>query len=104
VRLRRELYGLIRRVALPRTAVPRAAIAALTVGLASLLLTGCIGTAVDLVTLPVRVVGKTIDVLTTSQKEADRNRGRRERKAEEKAKKDAKKGAKKAERERQARR
>jgi len=91
---------LIRRVALPRAAVPRAAIAALTVGLASLLLTGCIGTAVDLVTLPVRVVGKTIDVLTTSQKEADRNRGRRERKAEEKAKKDAKK----AERERQARR
>jgi len=91
---------LIRRVALPGAAVPRAAIAALTVGLASLLLTGCIGTAVDLVTLPVRVVGKTIDVLTTSQKEADRNRGRRERKAEEKAKKDAKK----AERERQARR
>ncbi len=46
-------------------------------------LAGCVSTAVSIVTLPVRVAAKTVDVLTTSQSEADRNRGRRERKAEE---------------------
>ncbi len=45
---------------------------------------GCIAqTAVDLVTLPVKAAGKTVDVLTTSQSEADEKRGRAIRKREE---------------------
>ena len=55
--------------------------------LASLLplaLTGCIAkTAVDVVTLPVKAASKTVDVLTTSQSEADEKRGREIRKYEE---------------------
>ncbi len=48
------------------------------------LLGGCIAqTAVDVVTLPVRVASKTVDVLTTSQSEADEKRGRAIRKREE---------------------
>lgn len=43
---------------------------------AALTLTGCISTAVDIVTLPVRAASKTVDVLTTSQSEADEKRGR----------------------------
>ena len=47
-------------------------------------LSGCIvGTAVDVVTLPVTAASKTVDVLTTSQSEADEKRGREIRKAEE---------------------
>jgi Tfp pilus assembly ATPase PilU len=50
----------------------------------SLALTGCIAqTAVDIVTLPVRAASKTVDVLTTSQSEADEKRGRALRKREE---------------------
>ena len=50
----------------------------------ALLLSGCIvGTAVDVVTLPVKAASKTVDVLTTSQSEADEKRGREIRKAEE---------------------
>jgi hypothetical protein len=45
---------------------------------------GCIvGTAVDVVTLPVKAASKTVDVLTTSQSEADEKRGREIRKQEE---------------------
>jgi hypothetical protein len=48
------------------------------------LLGGCIAqTAVDVVTLPVKVASKTVDVLTTSQSEADEKRGREIRKREE---------------------
>ena len=48
------------------------------------LLGGCIAqTAVDIVTLPVKVASKTVDVLTTSQSEADEKRGRALRKYEE---------------------
>lgn len=65
---------------------------------AATLLSGCIGTvvgaAVDVVTLPVRVVGAGINAVVPSQKEHDRKRGKRERKAEEKARRDAKKAAK----------
>jgi hypothetical protein len=47
-------------------------------------LTGCIAqTAVDIVTLPVKAASKTVDVLTTSQSEADEKRGRAIRKREE---------------------
>jgi hypothetical protein len=57
-----------------------------------LALTGCTtiaGTAVDVVTLPVKVVSKGVDVATTSQSEADEKRGREIRKAEERAGREA---------------
>jgi hypothetical protein len=45
------------------------------------LLPGCIArTAVDVVTLPVKAGAKAVDWSTTSQEEADRNRGREMRK------------------------
>lgn len=55
---------------------------------AALLLGGCVvgtvaSTAVDVVTLPVRVASKTVDLATTSQAEADQKRGRELRKEEE---------------------
>ena len=44
---------------------------------AALLLPGCLArTAVDVVTLPVRVVSAGVDAATTSQAESDRRRGR----------------------------
>ncbi len=50
----------------------------------ALMLSGCIAqTAVDVVTLPVKAASKTVDVLTTSQSEADEKRGREIRKREE---------------------
>jgi hypothetical protein len=57
-------------------------------------LSGCVvasvaGAAVDIVTLPVDVASKGVDLATTSQSEADENRGREIRKAEEKAGKEA---------------
>jgi hypothetical protein len=49
-----------------------------------LALPGCIAkTAVDVVTLPVRAASKTVDLLTTSQSEADEKRGRAIREHEE---------------------
>jgi PBP1b-binding outer membrane lipoprotein LpoB len=49
-----------------------------------LILSGCVGKVVStVVTAPIKVVGKTVDVMTTSQDEADRNRGRKARKAEQ---------------------
>ena len=57
------------------------------VALLPLALSGCVvtaaKTAVDIVTLPVKVVAKGVDLATTSQSEADENRGRALRKAEE---------------------
>ena len=51
---------------------------------AASLLHGCIAkTAIDVVTAPVKVVGKAADWATVSQDEADRNRGREIRKREE---------------------
>jgi hypothetical protein len=52
------------------------------------LLSGCIvgtvaETAVDIVTLPVKVASAGVDAVTTSQKEADEKRGRELRKEEE---------------------
>jgi hypothetical protein len=49
----------------------------------SLALGGCISTAANIVTLPVKAASKTVDVLTTSQSEADESRGRAIRKREE---------------------
>ena len=64
--------------------------------LAALLLPlgGCVSTASHIVMAPVHAAGWTVDKMTTSQSEADRNRGRRERKQEEKDRKQAKKDAK----------
>ena len=57
-------------------------------------LSGCIvasvaDAAVGVVTLPVVVATKGVDLATTSQAEADQNRGRELRKAEERAGKEA---------------
>ncbi len=57
-------------------------------------LAGCVSTAGHIVMAPVHAVGWGVDKMTTSQAEADRNRGRRDRKAEEKQRKDAKTEAK----------
>jgi uncharacterized lipoprotein YajG len=48
------------------------------------LLSGCLArTAVDIVTLPVKVASAGVDAVTTSQSEADQRRGREIREAEE---------------------
>lgn len=61
-------------------------------------LSGCVvasvaDAAVDVVTLPVDVASKGVDMATTSQSEADEKRGREIRKAEEKAGKAARERA-----------
>jgi hypothetical protein len=59
----------------------RAALVALA---APLLLTGCIAsTAASIVTAPVRVASKGVDMATTSQSESDEKRGRDLRRREE---------------------
>ena len=64
-----------------------------------LALSGCIAkTAVDVVTLPVRAASATVDVLTTSQSEADEKRGRAIRKAEEREAKARRKAEREARR------
>lgn len=64
--------------------------------ISSLIISGCLArTAVDIVTLPVKVASKAVDVATTSQAEADRNRGRELRKAEERERKERKRAARK---------
>lgn len=60
-----------------RPLVPLALLAALT-------LQGCLAkTALDIATLPVRAGSKAVDLATTSQSEADENRGREIRRREE---------------------
>ena len=59
------------------------------------LLSGCIArTAVDIVTLPVKAAGAGVDAMTTSQEEADRNRGRAIRKQEEREAKERRRAEK----------
>jgi hypothetical protein len=63
------------------------------------LLGGCVvgtiaSTAVDVVTLPVKVASAGVDAVTTSQSEADEKRGRELRKAEEQAGRDERKRCK----------
>ena len=55
----------------------------LLVPVCALMLTGCVSMVKDVVTAPVKVVGKTADWLTTSQSEKDEKRGREMRKKEE---------------------
>ncbi len=57
---------------------------AIVAGTAALALQGCLAkTAVDVVTLPVKVAGSAVDAATTSQSEADQKRGREIRQREE---------------------
>ena len=57
------------------------ALIALTVAVPAL--SGCLSTAASIVTAPVRVASKGVDMLTTSQSEADEKRGRALRKRDE---------------------
>ncbi|MES2338817.1 MAG: hypothetical protein V4537_12045 [Pseudomonadota bacterium] len=78
-------------------------IAALILPIAALALNGCIAkTAVDIVTLPVKAVGKGVDWATTSQDESDRNYGRKMRKAEEREGKERRAWEKRCRKEREA--
>jgi len=70
----------------------------LLLALSPLALTGCVSTVKTVVTAPFKVVGQAADWATTSQDEADRNRGRAERKAEEMAAKDRRRAEKAARR------
>ncbi|MGB3712687.1 MAG: hypothetical protein WA985_13465 [Erythrobacter sp.] len=59
-------------------------IAFVVLGACSLTVSGCVlKTAMDVVTAPVRVGAKAVDLATTSQSEADEKRGREIRKREE---------------------
>ncbi len=62
--------------------------------LSACLLAGCVSTVGSIVTAPVKVVGKGVDWATTSQDEADRNRGREMRKQEERERKERKRAEK----------
>lgn len=56
----------------------------LALAAASLMLSGClVKTAADIVTAPVRVGARAVDLATTSQSESDENRGREIRRREE---------------------
>ncbi|WP_420137819.1 hypothetical protein [Sphingomonas sp.] len=57
-------------------------------------LAACVSTVGHVVTAPVRVASWSVDKMTTSQKEADEKRGRRERKLDEQRAKEARKEAK----------
>ena len=74
----------------------------LILGLA-MALGGCVRTVANVVTFPVKAAAQGVDWATTSQDEADRNRGREVRRQEERAAKErrkAEKEARKRERER----
>lgn len=57
--------------------------APLVLPIVALPLAGCVSTVASVVTAPVKVVSKAADWATTSQDEADRNRGRKLREREE---------------------
>lgn len=62
----------------------RATVRLIVTASAALVLQGCLAkTVVDVATLPVKAASKTVDWATTSQDEADRNRGRQLRRDEE---------------------
>lgn len=64
------------------------------------LLGGCVSTAVAVVKAPFQVAGAAVDAVTTSQEEADRNRGRALRKQEEREAKERRKMEREARRQR----
>jgi hypothetical protein len=59
--------------------------------LVMLALCGCVRTVANVVTFPVRATAQGVDWATTSQDEADRNRGRKLRKEEERQAKEERK-------------
>ena len=62
----------------------RAIVRMIVIGSAAFALQGCLAkTVVDVATMPVKAAGQAADWATTSQDEADRNRGRELRKREE---------------------
>lgn len=61
-------------------------------------LAGCVSTAKTVVTAPFKIVGQAADWATTSQDEADRNRGRELRKQEEREAKERRRAEKEARR------
>lgn len=68
---------------------------ALIAALLPLVAGGCVArTAFDVVTLPVKATAKAVDWTTTSQDEADRNRGRAARKEEQRDAKERRKAEK----------
>ncbi len=64
---------------------------ALLAGGLAVVLAGCVSTVGKVVTAPVKAGAKAADWMTTSQDEADRNRGREIRRQEEAARKACKK-------------
>ena len=63
---------------------------------AAVLLSACVGSVVKtVVTAPIKAAGAVVDATTTSQAEADRNRGREIRKQEEQQEKHRKREEKK---------
>jgi hypothetical protein len=65
-----------------RQPLPRAMLM-LMLASGAMTLGGCLSTAGKIVTAPVKAAGWTVDKATTSQSEADRNRGREMRRQEE---------------------
>lgn len=71
----------------------------LLLGVVGLTLPGCVARAVyDVATLPVKAASKTVDVLTTSQSEADEKRGREMREADERRGREAREQCRQAKR------
>ena len=69
----------------------------LFLALSLIMLSGCVGSLVKtVVTAPIKATGAVIDATTTSQAEADRNRGREIRKQEEREAKELKRREKAA--------
>ena len=66
-----------------------------------LLAGGCVRTIASVVTAPVKIVSQGADWATTSQDEADRNAGRKQRKADEKRAKEDRKARREEERDRE---
>ena len=71
----------------------------LSLALSLTMLSGCVGSLVKtVVTAPIKATGAVIDATTTSQAEADRNRGREMRKQDEREAKERKRQEKEARR------
>ena len=58
-------------------------LAYVALSISAVMLTACLSTVADVVTAPVKVASKGVDLATTSQSEADEKRGRELRKREE---------------------
>ena len=75
--------------------------AVIVAAMAAPLLAGCVSAVKTVVTAPVKAVGQVADWSTTSQDEADRNRGREMRKQEERERKERRRAEKERRRQQQ---